>query len=76
MEPQHLTYDAKEIVLFHRIQSQTGTTFSPKYDGVEEMTSTLQNLHMSNLLTHDDEGVDKNEPNDFEYTHNGTYGHF
>ena len=31
------------------------------------MTTTLQHLHMSDLLTHDDEGVDENGPNDIEY---------
>jgi len=31
------------------------------------MTTTLQHFHMSDLLTHDDEGVDANGPNDIEY---------
>ena len=31
------------------------------------MTTTLQHLHMSELLTHDDEGVDENGPNDIDY---------
>ena len=31
------------------------------------MTKTLQHLHMIDLLTHDDEGVDENRPNDIEY---------
>ena len=53
--------------LFYDIQSQAATTFLPKYDGVDEMTTTLQYLHMSDLLTHDDEGVDENGPNDIEY---------
>ena len=31
------------------------------------MMTTLQHLHMSDLLTHEDEGVDENGPNDIEY---------
>ena len=31
------------------------------------MKTTLQHLHMSDLLTHDDECVDENGPNDIEY---------
>ena len=53
-------------VLFYHIQSQTDTSFVPEFDGVEVMTTTLQHLHMSDLLTHDD-GVDENGPNDIEY---------
>ena len=31
------------------------------------MTTTLQHLYMSDILTHDDEGVDENGPKDIEY---------
>ena len=31
------------------------------------MTTTLQHLHMSDLLTYDDEGVDESGPNDIDY---------
>jgi hypothetical protein len=51
----------------YHIQSQADTSFLPKYDGVKDMTTTLQHLHMSDLLTHDDEGVDENGPNDIDY---------
>ena len=49
--------------LFYHIQSQADTTFSPKYDRFEDMTKTLQHLHRSDLLTHDDD----DGPNDIEY---------
>ena len=45
-------------VLFHLIQFQADTTFILKYDGLENMTITLQHLHLSDLLTHDDMGAD------------------
>ena len=57
----------EDEVLFYYIQSHADTSVLPKYDGVEDMT-TLQLLHMSDLLTHDDEGVDENGPNDIEYS--------
>ena len=53
--------------MFYHIQSQADTTFLPKYEGLDDMTTTLQHLHMSDLLTHDDEGVDENGPNDIDY---------
>ena len=62
----HLTYDDVAEVLFYHIQSQADTTFILKYDGVDNMI-TLQHLHISDLLTHDGEGVDENGPNDIEY---------
>ena len=64
---QHRAYGAAEGGLFFHIQSQADTTFLPKYDGADEMTTTLQHLRMSDLLTHDDEGVDENGPNDIDY---------
>ena len=64
---QYLTYSAVEEGLIYHIQSLVDTIFIPKYDGVDDMTTTLQHLHMSDLLTHDDEGVDENGQNDIEY---------
>ena len=40
---------------------------SAPYMTVDDMTTTLQYLHMNDQLTHDDEGVDENGPNYIEY---------
>ena len=61
--PQHRTYTVEsEVMVIH------DRTFILKYDGIEDMTTTLQHLHMSDLLNHDNEGVDDNGPNDIEYS--------
>ena len=57
---QYLTFVVEDEVLSYHIQSQSDTSFLPKFDGVEDMTTTLQHHHMSDLLMHDDEGVDEN----------------
>ena len=44
LAPQHLTHGVEDEVLFYHIQSQADTSFVPKYDGVEDMTTTLQHL--------------------------------
>ena len=41
---EHLTYGAEAV---YHIQSQANMTSLPKYDGVEDMTTTLQHLHMT-----------------------------
>ena len=67
LAPQHLTYGVEAEVLLYHIQSQADTSFLLKFNGVEDMTTTLQHLHMGDLLTHDDEGVEENGPYDIDY---------
>ena len=44
--------------LFNHISSAADTTAVPAYDDIDTMTATLQHLHMSELLHHDEDAVD------------------
>ena len=52
--------------LFHHTSSQADTTYLPLYTSVDKMTQTIQNLHMSDLLEHDDDGSCTDGPNDID----------
>ena len=48
---------------FHHIQTAADTNSVPEYENDEKMISTLQHLHMSELLYHDDDAIDPDGPN-------------
>ena len=51
---------------FRYISSVADTTAVPAYDDIDAMTATLQHLHMSELLHHDEDAVDPDGPNDID----------
>jgi len=59
-----MTYSGQKAILFHRIQSVADTHSVPAYADVDTMSATLQHLHMSELLQHDDDAIDTEGPND------------
>ena len=61
--------------LFHHIQAAADTNSVPTYENAEAMISTLQHLHMSDLLHHDEDVIDPHGPNDIDVSRmvpNGT----
>ena len=53
--PQHRAYSGNTETLFHHIQAAADTNSVPTYENEETVISTLQHLHMSDLLHHDDD---------------------
>ena len=64
--PQHLQYTGKLDILFNHISSETDTTAISEHEIIDTMTATLQHLHMSELLHHDEDAVDPDGPNDID----------
>jgi len=72
---QHRAFSGNTETLFHHIQATADTNSVPTHENDEEMISTLQHLHMSDLLQHDDDAIDPNGPNDIDVSRivpNGT----
>ena len=63
---QHRQYTGQLATLFGHISSAADTTAVPAYDDIDTMTATLQHLHMSELLHHDEDVVDPDGPNDID----------
>ena len=61
---QHRAYSGTAKTLFHHIQAVADTNSVLTYENDEPMISTLQHLHMSDLLHHDDDELDANGPNE------------
>ena len=55
---QHRQYTGQLATLFGLISSAADTTAVPAHDDIDTMTATLQHLHMSELLHHDEDAVD------------------
>jgi hypothetical protein len=69
MLPGHHSNYSKEMQsLFYNISSAADTTYLPTYTTVDDMTQTIQNLHMSDLLEYDDDGSSTDGPNDIDVT--------
>ena len=52
--------------LFHLIQQQADTTHVPRYQNEEDLTQTLQSLHLSEMLGYEDDGADAAGHNDID----------
>ena len=72
--PQLQTYTGQLAILFNHIRSEANTTAVLEYDDIDTMTTTLQHLHMSGLLHHDDDAVDPDGPNDIDLSRMMTGG--
>ena len=64
--PQHRAYSGITVTLFHHIQAAADTNSVPTYENEETMISTLQHLHMSDPLHHDEDAIDPDGPNDID----------
>ena len=72
---QHRQYTGQLATLFSRKNSAADTTAIPAYDDINTMTATLQHLHMSELLHHDEDAVESNGPNDIDVSRMLTGGY-
>jgi hypothetical protein len=72
--PQHQTYTGQLAILFNHIRSEANTTAVLEYDDIDTMTTTLQHLHMSELLHHDEDAIDPDGPNDIDVSKMDTNG--
>ena len=73
--PRHRAYSGNTETLFHHIQAAADTNSVPTCENEEAMILTLQNLHMSDLLHHDDDAMNPDGPNDIDVSRmvlNGT----
>ena len=48
------------------LNSEADKTVAPEYDNIDTMTATMQHLQMSELLHHDENAIDPNDPNDID----------
>jgi transposase InsO family protein len=53
-------------VLFAHVHAQADTTFLPTFTDVEDITQTLQHMHLSDILEYADDGADMEGPNDID----------
>ena len=59
-----MSYSGQQATLFHHIQSLADTYSVPTFVNVDTMSATLQHLHMSEILHHDDDSIEG--PNDID----------
>jgi len=52
--------------LLHHIASQADTKHLSTYTYVDDMTQTIQSLHLSDLLDYDEDGSSSDGPNDID----------
>ena len=52
--------------LFCHIEAEGDTTHIPTYTSVDDMTQTIQHLHLSDILDYDDDGASTDGPNDID----------
>jgi len=68
-------YSGATETIFHNIQAAADTHLVPTYENEGAMISTLQHLHMSDLLHHDDDAIYPDGLNDIDVSRmvpNGT----
>jgi len=61
-----MSNSGQQATLFHHIQSVADTLSVPTSVDVDTMSATLQHLHMSELLQHDDDAIDAEGSNDID----------
>ena len=62
----HSNYPPELETLFYHIEAAGDTTHIPAYTSVDDMTQTIQQLHLSDILDYDDDGTSMDGPNDID----------
>jgi hypothetical protein len=63
---QHSHYVGDMATLYHILQDQADTSHIPAFHDAEDITQTIQALHMSDILGYEDDGSADNGPNDVD----------